>query len=57
MRTAQELLEYVDRIIDIGVDKTESGSQFALIELQPASGNQPLVSNADEHDGIDGHGI
>lgn len=68
MRTAQDLLEYVDRIIHIGVDKTEMRSQFAVIDLQPISisGKQdeicdkmlvPLVVNADDHQGIGGEGI
>jgi hypothetical protein len=65
MRTPWELLEYVDRIIDIGVDKMETHSQFALIDLQSASGKQdencgkmltPLVENADERGDKDGHG-
>ena len=40
MRTTQELLEYVDRMIDVGVDKMESQSPLALIEMQPVSGKQ-----------------
>jgi hypothetical protein len=55
MRTTQELLDYVDRMIDIGVDKMEAGSPFALIELQPASNKQDEIRN--EHEGMDGHGI
>jgi hypothetical protein len=55
MRTTQELLEYVDRMIDIGVDKMEAGSPFALIELNPASRKQ--AENSDEYEGMDGHGI
>lgn len=60
MRIPQELLEYIDRIIDISVDKMEVHSQFALIDLQSASGKQdencgkmltPLVVNADENEG------
>lgn len=60
MRTSQELLEYVDRIIHIGVDKMEAGSQFALIDLQSASGKEggncekmpvSLEANADEPEG------
>jgi hypothetical protein len=66
MRTTQELIEYVDRIVHIGVDKTEMRSQFAFIDLEPASGNQdeiceamlvPLVVNPDELEGLDGDGI
>lgn len=66
MRTTRELLEYVDRIIDIGVDKMETRSQFALIDLHSISGNQddgwdkmlvPLVVNADDHEGTCGDGI
>jgi hypothetical protein len=60
MRTSRELLEYVDRIIDIGVDKMEVHSPFALIDLQSTSAKQdensgkmlvPLVVNADESEG------
>lgn len=66
MRTTQELLEYVDRIVHIGVDKTEMRGQFAFIDLEPVSDNQnetcdtmlvPLVVNADDLEGIDGDGI
>jgi hypothetical protein len=66
MRTTLELLEYVDRIVHIGVDKTEMRSQFAFIDLPPASDDQdetgrtmqvPLVVNADELQGMDGDGI
>jgi hypothetical protein len=66
MRTTQELLEYVDRIVHIGVDKMEVRSQFALIDLQPASGESdeiggkmlvPLVVNVDDREGMDGDGI
>ncbi|HEX3627520.1 MAG TPA: hypothetical protein VH280_19105 [Verrucomicrobiae bacterium] len=65
MRTTQDLLEYVDRMIDIGVDRTEMPS-FTIIDLEPASGEgngisgtrlAPLVINADEHEGMDGDGI
>jgi hypothetical protein len=55
MRTKQELLEFVDRIV--GVDKMEAQSQFALIELEPASGKQDEIANADEDKSADGHGI
>ena len=63
MRTTRELLEYVDRMIYIGVDKTEMRSAFALIDLQPASDEicdkmlVPLVVNADDYEGIGGDGI
>jgi hypothetical protein len=66
MRTTRELLEYVDRMIDIGVDKTEMRSEFALIDLQPISGNQdeicdkmlvPLVVNVEDLEGMCGDGI
>lgn len=68
MRTTQDLLDYVDRMIHIGVDKTEMRSQFALIDLEPTSisGNQdetcgkmlvPLVINAEDLEGTCGDGI
>jgi hypothetical protein len=68
MRTTQEILEYVDRIVHIGVDKMETRSQFALIDLQPVSDKldencgkmlAPLIINVDkhEHEGVDGDGI
>lgn len=66
MRTTREVLEYVDRMIDIGVDKMEAQSQFALIDMQSVSGKQdeireimpvPLVVNADERKGTDGSKI
>jgi hypothetical protein len=41
MRTKHELLEFVDRIV--GVDKMETQSQFALIELEPAPGKQDEI--------------
>lgn len=68
MKTAQELLDYVDRMVHIGVDKMEMRSQFDIIDLQPASDSQdqdeicgkmlvPLVVNVDELEGMDGDGI
>ncbi|HEV2319939.1 MAG TPA: hypothetical protein VGV18_09325 [Verrucomicrobiae bacterium] len=66
MRTTQELLDYVDRMVDIGVDKTELPGQFDCINSQPASGKQdesceivpfPLLAQADDHAGLDGDGI
>jgi len=58
MRTTQDLLDYVDRIIHIGVDKTEMRSQFAVIELQPAGKMLvPLVVNSEDHEGTCGDGI
>ena len=56
MRTTQDLLDYVDQIIDIGVDKTEIGSQFALIEMQPAA-KQTSVEIPAGREGTDGNGI
>jgi hypothetical protein len=65
MRTTHELLEYVDRMIDVGVDKTELQSQLALIEMQSSSVKQdeisgkilaPLVVNADEPERKEGQG-
>ena len=49
MRTKHELLEFVDRIV--GVDKMETQSQFALIDLESASAKQDEIGekNADEH--------
>lgn len=41
MRTKHELLEFVDRIV--GVDKMETQSQFALIELEPTSRKQDEI--------------
>ncbi len=66
MRTTQELLEYVDRMIHIGVDKMEMRSQFALIDLQPKAAEKdeicgkmlvPLVVNAEDLEGTCGDGI
>lgn len=66
MRTTQELLDYVDRIVGFGVDKLEARSQFALIHLHSASGKEddvcgkmlaPLVVNVDDLEGLDGDGI
>jgi hypothetical protein len=57
VRTPQDLLDYVDQIIEIGVDKTEIGSQFALIELQPALAKQTSVENAEGCEGTDGNRI
>jgi hypothetical protein len=66
MRTTQELLDYVDRIVGFGVDKLEVRSQFALINLHSASGKEddvcgkmlaPLVVNVDDLEGLDGDGI
>jgi len=53
MRTTQELLEYIDRRIDIGVDKMEAGSQFALVEVQSTSTKQEEIR--DKHKETDGH--
>jgi hypothetical protein len=66
MRTTQELLDYVDRIVGIGVDKLEVRSQFALIDLHSVSSKEddvcgkmlaPLVVNVDDLEGLDGDGI
>ena len=64
MRTTQDLLEYVDPVIYVGVDKMETESQFALIEMQSVKQDEgcekmlvPLVENTDEQNGSDGKGM
>jgi hypothetical protein len=66
MRTTQELLEYVDRMLVFGVDKTEMQSRIDFIDLPSASGEQdenfgkmliPLEANAIDLGGMDGDGI
>ncbi|MGH7942968.1 MAG: hypothetical protein ACREE6_14135 [Limisphaerales bacterium] len=65
MRTTQDVLEYIDRIIHIGVDKMEAHSQFALIEMQSTSEQDglcdkvlvPLLPHANDREGMGGDGI
>ncbi|HTV41768.1 MAG TPA: hypothetical protein VMF08_14395 [Candidatus Sulfotelmatobacter sp.] len=67
MRTKQDLLDYIDRVSYVGVDKTESQSQFAVIDVRsdPDSGTPdeipgkmlaPLVENTDERESADCRG-